>query len=95
MKKTNILIVHPIKEFSGSLKSLEQYLLLLKKKYNFFFLVPSGQASKRLKKYGKVIKVIGLSKFDNTQLGFYRNIRWLLLIRELLFLLPTVYSLIY
>ena len=94
MKKTNILIVHPIKEFSGSLKSLEQYLLLLKKKYNFFFLVPSGQASKRLKKYGKVIKVIGLSKFDNTQLGFYRNIRWLLLIRELLFLLPTVYSLI-
>ena len=40
-----------------------------------------------------MIKVIGLSKFDNTQLGFYRNIRWLLLIK-LLFLLPTVYSLI-
>ena len=26
LKKNNILFIHPIKEFSGSLKSLEQYL---------------------------------------------------------------------
>ena len=30
-KKINILFVHPIQEFSGSLKSLEEYLKLLKK----------------------------------------------------------------
>lgn len=77
MKKHNILFVHPIKEFSGSLKSMEEYLKLLKKNYNFYFLVPTGVASQRLKKYGKVINVYGLSKFDNSQLGYYRNLRWL------------------
>ena len=92
MKKNNILFVHPIKEFSGSLKSLEEYLKILKKKFNFYFLVPSGVASNRLKKYGKVISVTGLSKFDNSQLGFYRGLRWILIFREILLLLPTLIS---
>ena len=35
-KKINILFVHPIKEFSGSLKSLEEYLKLLKKNITYF-----------------------------------------------------------
>ena len=86
MKKNNILFVHPIKEFSGSLRSLEQYLDLLKSRYKFYFLVPKGEASKRLNKYGKVISVIGLSKFDNSQLGYYRGLRWFLIIRETFFL---------
>ena len=92
MKKNNILFVHPIKEFSGSLKSLEEYLKILNKKFNFYFLAPSGVASDRLKKYGKVISVTGLSKFDNSQLGFYRGLRWILIFREILLLLPTIIS---
>ena len=90
--KHNILIVHPIKEFSGSLKSLEEYLKILKKKYNFYFLVPTGVASKRLKKFGKVIDVSGLSKFDNSQIGYYRKLRWLLILREILLIIPTFLS---
>ena len=92
MKKNNILFVHPIKEFSGSLKSLEEYLKILNSKFNFYFLVPYGPASERLKKYGKVINVIGLSKFDNSKLGYYRNLRWILIFRELLLLFPTFLS---
>ena len=95
LKKNNILFIHPIKQFSGSLKSLEQYLILLKKDYNFTFLVPSGVASNRLKKYGSVLNVIGLSKFDNSQIGYYRGFRWLLLLREFIYLFPTFISLFY
>lgn len=95
MKKNNILFVHPIKQFSGSLKSLEQYLKLLKKEYNFIFLVPTGIASNRLKKYGTVINVVGLSKFDNSQIGYYRGLRWFLLFREFIYLLPTFFGLLY
>ena len=92
MKKINILFVHPINEFSGSLRSLEEYLSLLSPNYNFLFLVPRGIASKRLAKYGEVIKVSGLSKFDNSKLGYYRGLRWFLLFRELVLLVPTLFS---
>ena len=92
MKKNNILFVHPIKEFSGSLKSMEEYLKLHKKKFNLFFLVPRGIASKRLEKYGVVIKVHGLVKFDNSQLGYYRGLRWILILRELFLIFPTFFA---
>lgn len=95
LKKNNILFIHPIKEFSGSLKSLEQYLKLLKKEYNFTFLVPSGIASNRLKIYGNVVNVPGLSKFDNSQIGYYRGLRWFLLFREFIYLFPTFMGLFY
>ena len=65
---------------------------LLKKKYNLFFLVPTGITSSRLTKYGKVINVLGLSKFDNSELGYYRGLRWFLIFRELILLFPTFLS---
>ena len=91
-KKNNILIVHSIGEFSGSLKSLEEYLKIMVKDYNFYFLTPSGIAEKRLQKYGHVIKTLGLSKFDNSILGYYRGLRWLILLREILLIFPTLFS---
>ena len=92
MKKNSILFVHPISQFSGSLKSLEEYLKLLQDKYNLYFLTPSGISAKRLRKYGDVISVYGLSKFDNTKIGYYRGLRWFLIFRELFLLLPTFIS---
>ena len=94
-KKLNILIVHSIGEFSGSLKSLEEYLSLISKKYNFYFITPSGVAEERLKKYGQVIKTIGLCKFDNSILGHYKNLRWLLILRELALIFPTLVSILF
>ncbi len=92
MKKNSILYVQPIGQFSGSLKSLEETVKSISKKYNVYFLVPNGVAEERLKKYGKVISVTGLSKFDNSKIGYYRGFRWLVLVREIYFLIPTFFS---
>jgi len=91
LNRNKVLIVQSIGQFSGSLKSLEQYIKLMNKKFEFIFLTPKGLAEKRLRKYGEVINVIGLSKFDNSQLGSYRGLRCFLLIREIFLLIPTFY----
>ena len=92
-KKINILYVYPIHQFSGSLKSLQEYLKILpKKKYNLYFIAPFGKASKILSKFGLVIKTLGITKFDNTRIGHYRGARWLILIREIFYIFPTLYS---
>ena len=41
-----------------------------------------------------VIQATGISQFDNTRYGYYRRYRWALLIREILFLLPTFRSIL-
>ena len=90
-KKINILIVQPISQFSGSLKSiLENLKIIPKKKFNFYFLTPKGISSRMLQKYGRVFASIGLTKFDNSKIGYYRNLRWLILVREFIFILPTL-----
>jgi glycosyltransferase involved in cell wall biosynthesis len=92
-KKINILYIYPIHQFSGSLKSLQEYLKILpKKKYNFYFIAPFGKASKILSKFGLVVKTLGITKFDNTSIGHYRGARWLILIREIFYIFPTLYS---
>ena len=91
MRKNRILYVHPIGQFSGSLKSLEESVRSVRKKYNVCFLVPDGVATKRLSKYGEVISNIGLSKFDNSKIGYYRGLRWLVLIREIFFVFPNLF----
>jgi glycosyltransferase involved in cell wall biosynthesis len=92
-KKINILYIYPISQFSGSLKSLQEYLQILpKKKYNFYFIAPIGKASEILSKFGTVIKTLGITKFDNTTIGYYRAIRWLILIREIIYIFPTLYG---
>ena len=39
-----------------------------------------------------MIKTLGLSKFDNSILGYYRGLRWLILLREILLIFPTLFS---
>ncbi len=93
MKKIKILFIQPIGQFSGSLKSLEEYLKILpKNKYNFIFLTQKGTASQRLSKFGKVFACNGISKFDNTDIGYYRGFRWLILLREFFYLFSTFFT---
>ena len=93
MKKIKILFIQPIGQFSGSLKSLEEYLKILpKNKYNFIFLTQKGTASQRLSKFGKVFACNGISKFDNTDIGYYRGFRWLILLREFFYLFSTFFN---
>tara|TARA_Y100000741_G_scaffold339170_1_gene299817 strand:- start:248 stop:1426 length:1179 start_codon:yes stop_codon:yes gene_type:complete len=93
-KKIKILFIQPISQFSGSLRSLEEYLKLLikKKKYEFYFLTPLGPSSKTLKKYGKVFSLIGIPKFDNTEIGKYEGFRWLVILREFFYLILFLFT---
>lgn len=39
------------------------------------------------------IQVVGLSQFDNTRFGYYRNLRWLILLRELYYFPFSLFAL--
>ncbi|WP_447742116.1 glycosyltransferase family 4 protein [Pseudomonas laurentiana] len=49
-----------------------------------YFLVSSGTASDFYRKVsGELVETRGMSKFDNTRYGYYRNARWLIVLREI------------
>jgi len=93
-KKYKILFIQPIEAFSGSLKSSEEYIKDLKKKFIFIFFTPNGFSSRTLNKYGKVFTSLGICKYDNTENSHYRGLRWILLIREVIYFVFTIFALL-
>ncbi|WAC44790.1 glycosyltransferase family 4 protein [Pseudomonas sp. SL4(2022)] len=85
----NILFLHPAAAFGGASKSLiELYMVLHAGGVRGTVLTPAGAVCQSFEKAGmRVCSVKGLSQFDNTRYGYYRKVRWLILLREL-FLLP-------
>lgn len=85
----NILFLHPAAAFGGASKSLiELYRLLHAGGVRGTVLTPAGAVCQSFEKAGmRVRPVKGLSQFDNTRYGYYRKVRWVILLREL-FLLP-------
>jgi glycosyltransferase involved in cell wall biosynthesis len=60
-----------------------------------FILTPRGQFQEILKKEGiDSISCLGVSQFDNTHYSYYRGIRWLVLLRECIYLPPTLWGLL-
>ena len=57
-------------------------------------ITPGGRITNFLKQMGIPYTLTpgGVSKFDHSKLGYYRGFRWLILLREILFIFPTVYS---
>lgn len=84
-----VLFLHPAAAFGGASKSLiELYALLREAGVEGTVLAPHGAACPFFVQAGmRVLPVKGLSQFDNTRYGYYRKLRWLILLREL-FLLP-------
>lgn len=93
-KKYKILFIQPIGVFSGSLKSSEEYIKNLYKKFSFIFFTQRGYSSKILNDYGRVFNTIGICKFDNTENSHYKGIRWILIIREIIYLIFTIFNLV-
>lgn len=83
-----VLYLHPAGGFGGASKSLIELFGRL----SAFGIVgdvvtPVGTASAAFEDAGMtVIRVPGLSQFDNTLYGRYRGLRWIILLRELWFL---------
>jgi glycosyltransferase involved in cell wall biosynthesis len=58
-------------------------------------IAPRGTAADIFRSEGiPVLETRGISQFDNTRWGYYRGIRWLLLIREFCFFFSTLFALL-
>lgn len=84
-----VLYLHPAGAFGGASKSLiELYRQLAGQDVSGTVLTPGGSAQAAFAAAGLDVRTVqGLSQFDNTRYGYYRRVRWIILLREL-FLLP-------
>lgn len=84
-----VLFLHPAAAFGGASKSLiELFGCLRAYGVQGTVLAPSGTVCQAFAQAGMdVRRVRGLSQFDNTRYGYYRRLRWIILLREF-FLLP-------
>ena len=94
-EKGSILFVHHNRHSGGASKSLFSYLKALNEKFNIHLIFPKGTVSKDpILKDFELIPTIGVSQFDNSEIGFYQGRRWLILIREIFFFFPSVISIL-
>nr|WP_314566416.1 glycosyltransferase family 4 protein [uncultured Pseudomonas sp.] len=84
-----VLFLHPAAAFGGASKSLiELFGCLRAWGVQGTVLSPNGPACQAFSQTGMDVRTVkGLSQFDNTRYGYYRRLRWLILLREF-FLLP-------
>ena len=90
-----VLYIHPAGAFGGASKSLiELYTLLKQHSVEGYVITPKGNASEAFELAGlKTISTVGLSQLDNTRFSYYRNFRWLILLRELYYLPFSLFAL--
>lgn len=90
-----VLYLHPAAGFGGASKSLiELFGRLQETGLQGDILTPHGSASTAFEEAGMhVVRVPGLSQFDNTLYGRYRGLRWLILLRELGYLPSSLLAL--
>ena len=94
MKPLRVLYIHTTGAFGGSSRSLcEAVGAFPANAVQAFFVTPRGTASRFFAVLGDVIEAKGLTQFDNTRYSHYRGLRWLVLLRELAYLAPTILAL--
>lgn len=85
--KKKILIVQHHGKFGGSSKSIFENISNLKKDFIFDILCPYGSTYNFFKRNNvNTYKIIGIPKYDITEIGSYRGFRKLLILREIIFL---------
>ena len=91
--KKKILIIHHHKKFGGASKSLSEYLKNFKEKFEFDIICPYGSTYDFFKKEKFSIKGLpGISCINITEVGLYKNFRLILLLREIYYLIFTLYT---
>lgn len=80
--------------YGGAQRSLVELIRNFSKEEIIPFLItPPGKIEVALKQNNiDYSTTLGISKFDHTRIGYYRKWRWLILVRELLLLFPTIIS---
>lgn len=92
-----VLYLHPAGAFGGASKSLIELYMAAKKLGDIeaVILTPRGTVTTAFGKAGmQVVETMGLSQFDHTRYGYYRHLRWLILLRELFYLPITLIALL-
>ena len=96
MKKKKLFLIHNHKNFSGAARSLGETIINLKSKVDFVIICPSGTSSKFFKSLNiKVFEVKFVPRFNHFEIGYYRNLRWFLLLREIIAFIYFFFFLIY
>lgn len=88
-----VLYIHHCGVFGGASKSLLESLNILVSTYHVkpIVITPKGSTYEMLSASIKDIYTsVGISQFDHTIVGYYRKFRWLVLLREIFYLLPTI-----
>jgi len=85
--KLRILYIDGDGPFGGASRSLFETVNVLRNIDNVepYFFSTAGTASELYKKIAKdIVEVRGMPKFDNTRYGYYRGLRWLIILREII-----------
>jgi glycosyltransferase involved in cell wall biosynthesis len=91
-----VLYIHHAGPFGGASRSLLELLRAIpENQVSKYVVTKKGQFASILEKEGiSVIKSVGVSQFDNTRYSYYRGLRWLIILRELIYLPTTLFSLL-
>lgn len=89
-----VLYIHLIGAFGGSSRSLfEAVRAMPPESVSAHFVTQRGSVTKFFGQLGDVVETSGMTQFDHTRYGFYRGVRWLVAIREVLYLPATIIAL--
>ena len=91
-----VLYIHMIGAFGGASRSLFEIVRAFPEtQVEPHFVTPKGSVSTFFREVGgKIIEMPGLTQFDNTRYSYYRGIRWLVGLRELMYLPGTIGALV-
>ncbi len=96
MNKRRLFLIHNHKNFSGAARSLSETIISLENKVNFIVICPKGSSSIFFKSLGiEVIEVMFIPRFNHFEIGFYKGLRWLMIIREIIALIYFFFFLIF
>ena len=95
MNKKILFLIHNHKNFSGAARSLGETIINLKNRVNFTVICPKGTSSIFFKSLNiKVIEVKFIPRFNHFEIGYYKGLRWLLILREIAALIYFLFFLI-
>jgi len=92
----SVLYIHHYGAFGGASRSLLEMVRAFPSNSVIVYLITQrGPVAEIFKKQGvSVIETFGISQFNNMQIGYYRKLRWLILLRELCYIFPTLFAII-
>jgi len=94
-QRLKVLYINHYGTFGGSQRSLLELIANFQEgMVEPHFMTPKGKDSALFSRLGIPHSFIygGLTKFDHTKASYYKGIRWLILIREFLFVFPTLFA---